>query len=94
MDDPMSNADPYVAGAVTVIRERKERKERKKRGVPSNPRSVLAALAAEFPEAGRSDLRMRFTEQVRDNPDLLPAIIEYWFINNWRMLEKRRKRNG
>jgi CheY-like chemotaxis protein len=54
----------------------------------TGPRDLLKRLVAENPTATEAELLKLFGEAVVDNQSCLSIVIEYWFANNLRALER------
>jgi hypothetical protein len=56
---------------------------------PSNPREALIDLVARNPGKSGAELLGMFEEIARENQSYLSAIIEWWFVNAYRGLQKK-----
>lgn len=54
-----------------------------------SPRDLLKRLIEENSGLGEPDILKLFRSEVLDNPDMVDAIVEYWYANNYRSLTIR-----
>jgi len=52
----------------------------------ANPRDILKRIIDEHPNEDKAFIFREFKEQIRDDEDVISAIIEYWFSNNYHSL--------
>lgn len=52
----------------------------------ASPRALLRRMMDDLTGASEAIIRTKFTRAVINDPDMLDAIIEYWFANNYRNL--------
>lgn len=55
----------------------------------AQPRELLRNLIEENPKAPEQKLLSLFADTVRDDPEMIDAVLEYWFANNYRCLTFR-----
>ena len=54
-----------------------------------SPRDLLKRLIEDNSGLGEPDILKLFRSEVLDNPDMVDAIVEYWYANNYRSLTIR-----